>query len=106
MSDSGLAWFETAIGACGIAWRPAGLVGLQLPGGRDGQDRLRRRFPDLAPAPPPLWVEEAIAAIRSLLSGRAVDLGFVPLDFSDLAEFDAAVLRAARAIPPGRTVTY
>ena len=106
MRDSGLTSFETPIGACGIAWRPAGLVGLQLPGGREGVDRLRRRFPDLAPAPPPPWVEEAIAAIRSLLSGQAVDLGFVPLDFSALAEFDAAVLRAARAIPPGRTVTY
>jgi methylated-DNA-[protein]-cysteine S-methyltransferase len=106
MSDSGLTSFETAIGACGIAWRPDGLVGLQLPGGREGVDRLRRRFPDLAQGTPPPWVEEAIAAIRSLLSGQAADLGFVPLDFSGLAEFDAAVLRAARAIPPGRTVTY
>ena len=106
MRDSGLASFETAIGVCGIAWRPTGLVGLQLPGGREGLGRLRRRLPGLAPAPPPPWVEEAIAAIRSLLSGQAVDLGFVPLDFAGLAEFDAAVLRAARAIPPGCTASY
>ena len=106
MSDSGLAAFATPIGTCGIAWRPTGLVGVQLPGSDNGLGRLRRLFPDLAPCAPPDWVEEAIAAIRSLLSGEAVDLGFVPLDFSAVPPFDAAVLRAARAIPAGRTVTY
>ena len=106
MSDSGLAAFDTPIGICGIAWSPSGLVGVHLPEADGGVERLKRRFPDLMLSTPPLWVEQAIDAIRSLLSGEAIDLGFVPLDFSGVAPFDAAVLRAARTIPAGRTITY
>lgn len=106
MSDSGLAMFETPIGTCGIAWRATGLVGLQLPDGRATPERFQRRFSDLAEATPPLWVQEAIEAVVSLLSGKPVDLGFVRLDFSGLGEFEATVLRAARGIPAGHTVTY
>jgi methylated-DNA-[protein]-cysteine S-methyltransferase len=108
MSDLGLALFDTPIGACGIAWRPAGLAGVQLPeaSSESTLHRLQRRFPALAPASPPGWVGEAIDAIRALLSGNAVDLGFVPLDFDGTGEFEASVWRTARAIPPGRTTTY
>jgi methylated-DNA-[protein]-cysteine S-methyltransferase len=106
MSDSGLARFDTPIGSCAVAWRPTGLVGLQLPDGSTTVRRLQRRFPDLAAERPPLWVQEAIEAVVSLLSGKPTDLGFIQLDFSGLGEFDAAVLRAARAGPAGQTVTY
>ena len=106
MSDSGLALFDTPIGACVIAWRRSRLAGLRLPGADAALLRLGRRFPDLWPATPPLWVEQVIDAVRSLLSGTPTDLSFVPLDFEGLAPFDAAVLRATRAIPPGRTLTY
>jgi methylated-DNA-[protein]-cysteine S-methyltransferase len=108
MADSGIALFDTPIGACGIAWRPAGLAGLQLPEakGGNGLARLRRRFPELAPAALPLWVEEIVAEVRALLSGRPADLSGAPLDFSDVGGFEASVLRAAREIPPGETLTY
>ncbi len=106
MSDSGLSAFDTPVGTCGIAWAPGGLVGLRLPDGGRTLERLQARFPDLERAVPPPWVAEAIAAIRALLSGTPVDLGFVRLDFSGVPPFEAAVLRAARAIPPGRTATY
>jgi methylated-DNA-[protein]-cysteine S-methyltransferase len=108
MSDSGFALFETPIGACGIAWRPSGLVGMQLPEASDAAAlrRLERRFPDLSAATPPPWALQAIAAVRALLSGESADLGFVPLDFSGLGAFEASVLRAARDIPLGRTTTY
>ena len=68
--------------------------------------RLERRFPGLAAATPPEWVGEAIDAIRALRSGTPVDLNAVALDFDGAGEFEASVWRAARAIPPGRTVTY
>ena len=108
MSDSGLALFDTPIGPCGVAWRPGGLAGLQLPeaAGGNGLARLRRRFPDLSPAPVPLWVEDILAAIRSLLAGAPEDLSAVPLDFTGISAFEASVLRAAREIPPGQTSTY
>jgi methylated-DNA-[protein]-cysteine S-methyltransferase len=108
MSDSGIALFDTEIGVCAVAWRPEGLAGVQLPEASEGVAlrRIRRRFPDLGWELPPPWVEEAIDAIRSLLSGNPIDLGFVPLDFSALGAFEASVLRAARTIPPGGTTTY
>ena len=108
MSDFGLALFDTPIGACGIAWRPAGLAGVQLPEASTDATlrRLERRFPGLAPATPPAWVGEAAEAIRALLSGDKVGLDFVRLDFDGVGEFDASVWRAARAIPPGQTITY
>ena len=108
MSDSGFALFDTPIGACGIAWHPAGLVGLQLPEKSEpaALARLKRRFPDLAAAAPPPWVEQAISAVRVLLGGTRVDLSELPLDRSGIGAFEASVYRAAQAVPPGRTTTY
>lgn len=107
MSESGILLFETAVGACGIAWRGGKLVGVLLPEG-EGRTlaRLRRRFPELAPAEPPAWVERAVASIRAHLDGGAADLATIPLDLDAVAPFEAAVYRAAQAIPPGRTLTY
>jgi len=108
MNDSGLTLFETPIGACGIAWRPAGLVAVLLPGASAEKTlaRLQQRCPGLAPTVSPAWVEAVIGRIRSLLSGAAEDLADVPVDWSRIGEFAASVLRVARAIPPGETLTY
>lgn len=105
MSDSGIAAFDTVIGTCGIAWHPAGLLGLQLPG-REPLARLRRRFPELAEAGPPDWVKAAIAGVGSHLAGGRGDLAAIVLDFSTVGTFEASVYRAAREIPAGRTRTY
>ena len=103
-----MALFDTAIGVCGIAWRPAGLVGVQLPEASEGAvlRRLRRRFPDLPLMPPPDWVERAILAINGLLAGEPVDLGFIALDLAGFGAFERAVWSALREVPPGRTTTY
>jgi methylated-DNA-[protein]-cysteine S-methyltransferase len=108
MSESGLSLFDTSLGWCGIAWRRDGLAGVQLPEGGEGAtlQRLKRRFPDLAPAARPEYAGRAIAAIRALLEGEDVDLGDIRLDESSLGRFESAVLRAARAIPRGQTLTY
>ena len=108
MSESGFALFDTPIGLCGIAWRPAGLAGLQLPEANEAaaRARLRQRFPGLAAAAPPPWVEEAIAAVRRQLGGERVDLTGLPLDLSGVGDFEVRVYRVAQAIPPGRTRTY
>ena len=108
MTDSGLALFDTPIGACGIAWHGAGLAGVLLPD-RDPDrtmKRLKQRHSDLEPASRPEWVAEAIGRIRALLSGRADDLESVPLDWSRVGDFEARVLREARRVPPGQTLTY
>jgi methylated-DNA-[protein]-cysteine S-methyltransferase len=108
MRDSGFALFDTAIGACGIAWRPAGLAGLQLPEASEpaATARLRRRFPDLDPAAPPPWVEVIVARVRGALAGEAVNLAAVPLDTSGVDAFERKVYRMAQDIERGRTISY
>jgi methylated-DNA-[protein]-cysteine S-methyltransferase len=102
------AMFETAIGACGIAWTERGLLGVQLPEGRDELTaaRLRRRFPAARQTSPPPDVEGAIGRIGALLQGERIDLREVVLDMEGLPVFDRSVYLAAREIPAGRTLTY
>jgi methylated-DNA-[protein]-cysteine S-methyltransferase len=57
-------------------------------------------------SPPPDFVEQAIAAIVRLLSGEPADLSFVDIDLDQSPEFERQVYAAARAIPPGETLTY
>ena len=108
MSDSGCVLFETPVGSCGIAWRPSGVAGVQLPeADRDATlARLRGRFPELDPAAPPGWVAEIVAGVRRLLAGEGADLSGAALDWDGIAPFEASVYRAALAIPAGRTLTY
>jgi methylated-DNA-[protein]-cysteine S-methyltransferase len=57
-------------------------------------------------APPPAFVESAIAAVVRLLSGERVDLSSIDVDLDGAPEFDRLVYAAARAIPAGETLTY
>jgi methylated-DNA-[protein]-cysteine S-methyltransferase len=102
------ALFETAIGPCGIAWTAHGVAGVQLPELPPAEtgSRLSRRFPDAAAASPPDWVARAIADIQALLTGGAIDLSAVPLDLSAVPALHRRIYAIARAIPPGRTMTY
>src|ERR1700710_380655 len=100
--------FETAIGWAGLAWGDKGLVGAYLPeADRENARRsFLRRFPDATEAAPTPMVEDAIAAIRELLTGQPADLSHVPIDIARVPDFNARVYAIARAIPPGETKTY
>ena len=65
MTGRGFALFDTTIGTCGIAWGDRGILGVQLPEGRDPRTRARmlRRFPDACEAAPPADVGRAIDGI-------------------------------------------
>jgi methylated-DNA-[protein]-cysteine S-methyltransferase len=108
MITEGFALFETAIGACGIAWSERGIAAVQLPEASEQKTRarLRRRFPDTSEAVPPPAVRQAIDGIVSLLRGEASDLSAVALDMQDLPTFNRRVYEVARAIPPGATLSY
>jgi methylated-DNA-[protein]-cysteine S-methyltransferase len=108
MTARGFALFDTAIGACGIAWGERGLVGVQLPevSAARTRARMRRRFPATPEAPPPPTVQRAIEGIVQLLQGEAIDLGAVALDMAGVASFDGRVYEVARTIPPGATLSY
>ena len=108
MSEISYCLFDTAIGACAIAWGERGLKGVQLPEADAERTRARvaRRFPDAALAAPTAEVREAIAAITALTAGEPRDLGAVRLDMDGLETLPREVYEIARTIPPGQTLTY
>lgn len=108
MSRSGFALFATAIGRCGLAWGPDGLLGVQLPetSAAATMARLWRRFPGLEIAEPPPAAAEAIARITAFLDGAPDDFRDLALDWSAASELERSVYAAARGIPAGTTITY
>ncbi|HEY3471123.1 MAG TPA: methylated-DNA--[protein]-cysteine S-methyltransferase [Amycolatopsis sp.] len=105
---TGITVFDTAIGACGLAWRDDVVLGTSLPSGGAAATRawLARRFPDAGSEPPGPVVRDAIDGIVALLSGARRDLADVELDFSGVPEFNRRAYEIARTIPPGKTLTY
>ena len=105
---TGFALFDTAIGWCGIAWGPRGIVGVQLPEGSAPATRARllRRFPDAREAPPPSEARHAIDDITALLRGEPKGLDDVPLDMEGVPDFNRRVYEVARTIPWGATLSY
>ena len=108
MGMHGYTLFDTALGRCAIAWRPGGIVSVELPGADDAATRRRilRSRPGAVDAPPPPGVAAAIDRIAHLLAGEPDDLATVALDMTDVPEFHRRVYDAARAIPPGETLSY
>jgi methylated-DNA-[protein]-cysteine S-methyltransferase len=108
MTAVSFAIFETAIGACGIAWGERGIAAVQLPEADEQKTRtrLQRRFSEACEAPPTPEVQHAVDGITALLRGEASDLSAVVLDVEDLPAFNRRVYEVARAIPPGATLSY
>ncbi len=105
----GFALFETVIGRCGIAWGERGILGVQLPEGReaDTRARLRQRFPDADESTtPPVDVQVAVDAMSALLRGESRDLSAITLDMNGVSPFYRRVYEIARTIPPGATISY
>lgn len=71
MQPAGFALFDTAIGACGIAWGTQGIVGVQLPEGGEGatRERMQRRFAQWPERELPVELMPAVEGIRALLNG-------------------------------------
>ncbi|MEV6642474.1 methylated-DNA--[protein]-cysteine S-methyltransferase [Amycolatopsis sp. NPDC051371] len=101
----GFTVFDTAIGACGLAWREDVVVGASLPSAAL-HAWFARQYPEAVPGTPGPRVREAIDGIVALLSGERVDLASVPLDFSGVPSFNRRAYEVARTIPPGKTLTY
>lgn len=102
------ALFDTAVGPCGIAWSAAGVRGLHLPGSDRARTLagLRRRHSQAREAEPTPAIRAAIAAVTALLDGQPADLAAIVLDLDGVPDFHRRVYAAARAIPPGRTLSY
>ncbi len=110
MPAAGFALFDTPIGHCGIAWNEGevGLAGVLLPWDDINQTRAHmvQRFPGVTESEPPPGVQHVIQRVVATLEGHHDDLTDIALDMRDVPPFNQRVYAAARAIPPGRTVTY
>jgi methylated-DNA-[protein]-cysteine S-methyltransferase len=103
-----IALFDTPIGPCGIAWGARGVIGVQLPEKSVSATRTRllRHCPAADETAPTAPIKRAIEDITALMSGEKRTLRAIVLDMMGIAEFNARVYEAARAIPPGQTRTY
>jgi methylated-DNA-[protein]-cysteine S-methyltransferase len=108
MTSHSFTLFDTAIGSCGIAWGERGIFAVQLPMSSEDKTRKRihQRFGDIEENAPPPAVQAAIGGIVELLTGKPNDLSDVVLDLEGVPEFNRGVYAIARAIPPGKTLTY
>jgi methylated-DNA-[protein]-cysteine S-methyltransferase len=100
--------FDTAIGACAIAWSDRGICGVSLPE-RDAtatESHLLRAHPGAEPGPPDPPLGEVIDRIGCLLDGTPDPLADVELDLSAVSEFARRVYAVARNVGPGQTTTY
>lgn len=104
----GFCLFDTAIGACGIAWTADALAAVQLPeADADGtRARLLRYTGDAPEGAPPPFVQAAIVRVQALLQGGRDDLADLPLEMAEVPEFHRRVYEITRAIPPGEVLTY
>ena len=104
----GMNVFDTAIGACGVAWSEDGIAGVMLPGSSAAAAlaKLRQRHPDAREATPPAAVQEAIALIGRLLKGEPTNLSTIVLDMEGVADLNQAIYAITRRIEPGATRTY
>ena len=108
MSGRGYCIFDTMIGRCGIAWGPAGVIGVQLPEAREIETRRRlyKLYPDAREQRPAPNIEIAIEGIVALLRGQPSELADVTLDMSGMHAFNQRVYQLTREIPRGETRTY
>jgi methylated-DNA-[protein]-cysteine S-methyltransferase len=102
------ALFDTAIGRCGLAWGPRGVIGAQLPERSAEATRMRllRHCPNAEETAPPKQVARGIEDIQALMRGEKKSLRAIQLDMTRVQPFNARVYETARAIPPGTTRTY
>jgi methylated-DNA-[protein]-cysteine S-methyltransferase len=100
--------FDTAIGACGLAWSECGLTALQLPEADRAatERRLMRRAASAGAADPPPWVRAVIADVRRYLAGERIDFTAVAVDLARVDPFRRTLYETMRAVSWGATTTY
>lgn len=100
--------FDTAIGACGIAWSDRGVTRVALPEGSRAaiERRLKARAPGARSGHPPAAIWKVIAEIERYARGERVSFATAEIDLSGVDAFRRSVYAAARAVPWGETASY
>ncbi len=108
MKSAGISIFETVIGFCGIAWRDAKIIGVEI-GSHEEKEirhRLDERLADAQVIPPPDYVRAAIAQIKMLLDGGTPDFSRLPLALDSLPDLNRQVYAIICELNVGETTTY
>ena len=102
------ALFDTAIGACGVAWSPRGLVAVSLPERDEAttEKRIAGKSGSAGRATPPPAVARAIEQIQLYFAGARVDFATVSIDLSAVDEARRRIYETMRALGFGETTTY
>jgi len=100
--------FDTAIGACGMAWTTQGILGVHLPeaDAKATRKQLQLRFPQAIEDKPGADIRKVIKGIVALLQGKSIDLSSASLDMSAVPAFHQRVYAVARQLPAGSTLSY
>ena len=108
MSERGLFLFDTALGRCGLAWGPGGVLAVSFPEESDEKTRARllKRVPGAEACDPTPEIAVIVVGIVALFQGEKRDLSFARLDWEGVSEFERKVYDLTLAIPPGETKTY
>lgn len=95
--------FDTALGACRVAWEGDWVTEFRLPGPETAA--APHEDPN-ADADPPAWIRDLGASVQRHLEGSPVDFAEQPYAFERVTPFQASVYRAALAVKAGSTSTY
>jgi len=107
--------FDTPLGPCGIAWRDDGaenvspaVTSFQLPEAtaQAMEAKIARESGGYPSSAPPPAIAALIERIRKHFEGNADDFRDIAVDLDGMGPFARRVYAAARAIPPGQTMTY
>ncbi len=100
------ALIDTDLGTFGLAWTDAGVARVALP----GRDRARTEIWISREPAEPGFPERSLSAlpemIRDYAAGERVDFSDIPLDLSDVPEFNRRVYAELLKIGYGETTTY
>jgi methylated-DNA-[protein]-cysteine S-methyltransferase len=100
--------FPTDFGVCGLAWNDTGLTAFQLPEATESgtAQSLRAKSKSATTVAAPAWVRKVIERVQKHLSGHLDDFTDVPIDWSEVSDFQRAVYEQTLTIRPGYKRSY
>ena len=101
--------FDTAMGACGIAWSARGITRFQLPeANRAATERQLQRGDRICAGQKdsPAETREVIARVQHYMAGKQIDFSATPLDLAGVADFHRQIYAALRTVGWGQTASY
>ncbi len=93
---------KTSIGPIEIAWSERGVTRITLLAATPKKKKIAKTKGAKAPA----FVRDLAKALEAHFAGRTQDFSRVPLDYSNVSEFDARVYEFSRRVPSGAMITY